>query len=123
MSMTDQLRRGANQGASAARENLRKGEAKAQDTLEAAQEGFQIAGDDARQMTLKLIEIVRANTEAFFSFAEELANTRDPSKLANIWGKHTQNQLELLSKQGSELASLGQKIATTGINTMSDRVR
>lgn len=89
MSMTDQLRRGAEQSASAARDNLRKAEAKVQETLETAQVGFQIAGDGARQMTLKLIEIVRANTEAFCSFAEELANTRDPSKLANIWAKHT----------------------------------
>jgi hypothetical protein len=123
MNMSDQLKRGADQSASAARENLRKGEAKAEEALEAAQEGFQIAGDNARQMTLKLIEIVRENTEAFCSFAEELANTRDPGKLASIWAKHTQNQVELLGKQGSELASLGQRMATTGVNAMSDRTR
>lgn len=123
MSMQDQLKRGAEQSASAARESVRKGEAKAQETLEAAQEGFQIAGDSARQMTLKLIDIVRMNTEALCSFAEELVNTRDPSKVASVWAKHTQNQVDMLSKQGSELASLGQRIASTGVNTMSDRMR
>lgn len=99
MSMQDQLKRGADQSAGAARETLRKGEAKAQQTLEAAEDGFQIAGDSARQMTLKLIEIMRANTEAFCSFAEDLVNARDPGKLAGIWAKHTQNQVDLLSSR------------------------
>jgi hypothetical protein len=123
MSMSEQLKRGAEQSAGTARETLRKGEAKAQETMEAAQEGFQFAGDSARQMTLKLIEIMRANTEALCSFAEELVNERDPGKLAGVWVKHTQNQIDLLSKQGQELASLGQRITSTGVNTMSDRVR
>ena len=123
MSMQEQLKRGADQGASAARENLRKGEAKAQQTFEAAQEGFQIAGDSARQMTLKLVEIARANTEAFWSFAEDILNARDATKLAEIWTKHTQNQMELFGRQSQELASLGQKMTSTGINTMSDRAR
>lgn len=123
MSTQEQLRRGADQSAGAARETLRKGEAKAQQTLETAQEGLQNAGDGARQIGLKLIEIVRANAEAFCSFAEDVLNERDPSKLAGIWSKHTQNQMALLSSQGQELASLRQKLATKGVNTMSDRMR
>jgi hypothetical protein len=123
MSMQEQLRKGADQSASAARETLRKGEAKAQQTMEAVQEGLQNAGDGARQMGLKLVEIARANAEAFYSFAEDVLNERDPTKLASVWSKHTQNQMELLGRQGQELASLGQKLATTGVNTMSDRMR
>ena len=123
MSMQEQLKRGAEQGASAARENLRKGEAKAQQTFEAAQEGFQIAGDGARQVTLKLVEIARTNTEAFWSFAEELLNERDATRMVAIWTKHAQDQMEIFSRQNQELASLGQKMASTGINTISDRAR
>jgi hypothetical protein len=121
--MQEQLKKAADQGASGTRESLRKGEAKMQETLEGAREGFEMAGDSAREMSLKLIEIVRANAEAFCSFAEEIVNERDPGKLATIWIKHTQNQIELLSRQGQELASLGQRITSTGVNTMSDRMR
>jgi hypothetical protein len=123
MSMAEQLKRGADQGANTARETMRKGEAKAQETIEAAQEGFQIAGDNARQMTLKLVEIMRANTDAFCNFVEELANARDPGKMTAVWTKHMQNQMELLSKQSMDMVSLGQKMAATGVNSMSDRMR
>jgi hypothetical protein len=123
MSMSEQLKRGAEESAATARETLRKGEAKAQQTMEAAQQGFQFAGDSTRQVTLKLIEIMRANTEAFCSFAEDLINEKDAGKLAGLWVKHTQNQIDLLSRQGQELASLGQRITSSGVNTMSDRMR
>jgi hypothetical protein len=123
MSMSDQLKRGTDQSANTARDTMRKGEAKAQETLEAAQEGFQIAGDSARQMTLKLVEIMRANTDAFCNFVEELANARDPGKMTAVWTKHMQNQMELLSKQSMDMVSLGQKMAASGVNSMSDRMR
>lgn len=123
MSVQDQLKRGTDQSSNAARDAIRKGEVKAHQTIEAAQEGFQIAGDNARQIDLKLIEMMRENAEAFFSFAEEIANARDPVKLTTAWTKHTQNQMELMSKQGMELVALGQRFANSGMNSMSDRMR
>jgi hypothetical protein len=123
MSMSEQVKRGADQSTNAARETMRKGEAKMQETMETAQEGLQIAGDSARQMPLKLVEIMRANTEAVCNLMEELANARDPGKMTAVWTKHIQNQMELFSRQGMDLVSLGQKMATTGANTMSDRMR
>jgi hypothetical protein len=121
MSTQDQLKKGAEQGA--ARETMRKGEARMQQAAEAAEEGFQIAGDSAREMSLKLIEIVRTNAEALCNFAEEVVSARDPVKLAEIWAKHTQKQMELLAKHGQELASLGRSMASTGVNAVSDRMR
>jgi hypothetical protein len=123
MSMTEQLKKAADESASGARETLRKGEAKAQETLDAAREGFELAGDNTRQMSLKLIEMVRASTEAFCTFAEDVVNERDPVKLASIWMKHTQDQMELFGRQGQELASLGQRLTAAGVNTISDRAR
>ena len=53
-----------------------------------------MAGDSARPMNLKLLDGMRA--EAFFEFAEDMATAKDPSKLIEIWTKHTQKQMELL---------------------------
>src|SRR5580704_11747367 len=111
MSATEQVKKATDQGTGFARETLRKGEAKAEQSLQAAQEGFQVAGDSARQMNLKLIEITRNNAEAFFSFAEEMATAKDPSTLVEIWTKHTRQQMEMLSQNSQELAALGQRLA------------
>lgn len=72
-------------------------------------------------MNLKLLEIMHENAEAFFSFAEEALNARDPGNLTSVWTKHAQNQMQLISKHGMELVGLGQKIASTSMNNMSDR--
>jgi hypothetical protein len=122
MSVYEHGGKAAEQGANIAKTALRKGEAKAEQTFAAAQEGFQIAGDGAREMNLKMLDMMRANAEAFFNFAEQLVTNRDPSKLVEIWSTYTQDQMQMLTKHGQDLASIGQKVATSA-NTMTDRVR
>jgi hypothetical protein len=122
MSVYDQGGKAAAQGANMARAAVRKGEAKVEQTVAAAQEGLQIAGDGARQMNLKMLDMMRANAEAFFNFAEELVTARDPTKLVEIWGKYTQNQMHMLTKHGQDLASFGEKVAETSTNTTTDRM-
>jgi hypothetical protein len=123
MSVYDRGGKVDEEGTNMARAAIRKGEAKAEQTLVAAQEGFQIAGDGARQMNLKMLEMMRANAEAFFNFAEELVTARDPSKLTEIWTTYAQTQMQMLTKNGQDLTSLGQKVATTSANTMTELVR
>jgi hypothetical protein len=123
MSVYEQTKKAGDEGADVARETIRKGRAKAEQVVEAAQEGMQMAGDGARQMNLKLIEVMRSNSETFFEFAEEIASARDPSQLLEIWARYTQKQMEFLSKQGQELASLGQRLTTTNMESLSSRVR
>jgi hypothetical protein len=122
MSMYEQGKKAADEGADMARENIRKGRAKAEQVVEATQEGMQMAGDNARQMNLKLIEMMRNNAETFFEFAEEIATVKDPSHFFEIWTKYTQKQIESLSRQGQELASLGQRLTTTNMESLSRRV-
>jgi hypothetical protein len=123
MSVFEEGGKVAEQGASMARSAVRKGEEKVGETIAAAQEGFQMAGDNARQMNLKMLDMMRANAEAFFNFAEQLVTTRDPSKLTEIWSSYTQTQMQMLTRNGQDLASFGQKVATTNANTMTGRTR
>jgi hypothetical protein len=113
----------AEQGANMAKSAIRKGEAKAEQTFAAVQDGFQIAGDGARQMNLKMLDMMRTNAEALFNVAEQLVTTRDLSKLVEIWSTYTQNQMQMLMKHSQDLASFGQKVATTSANTMTDQMR
>jgi hypothetical protein len=123
MNAFEQGKKATDQAAGAARETLRKGETKAEQSLQAAQEGFQMAGNGAREVNLKLIEIMRSNAEAFFGFAEEMATAKDPGSLVEIWSKHTRQQMEMLSKHSQEFASLGQRLATTNMQSVSNPIR
>ena len=123
MNTFEQGKKVTDQAADSARETLRKGETKAEQSVQAAQEGFQMAGNSAREMNLKLIEIMRSNAEAFFGFAEEMATAKDPGSLVEIWTKHARQQMETLSKQSQEFASLGQKLAATNVQSISSPLR
>jgi phasin len=123
MTMYDQGKQATAEGVGLAREAIRKGEAKAEQSLHAVQDGLFAASDNAREMNLKLIDIMRRNAEAFFEFAEQIAGAKDPSKLAEIWSTQTRKQMALFSQQGQELASLGQKLATKSVESVSNRVR
>ena len=123
MSMYEQGKKAADESADMASETIRKGRAKAEQAVEAAQDGMRMAGDGAKQMNLKLIAVMRNNAETFFEFAEEIASARDPSQLLEIWARYTQKQMEFLSKQGQELTSLGQRLATTNMESLSSRAR
>jgi hypothetical protein len=46
----------------------------------------------------KIIEIARANMEAFLDFTQELATTKDPSALMEFWKDRTQKQFEMFGK-------------------------
>ena len=88
MSVYEQGGKAAEEGANMARAAIRKGEAKAEQTFAAAQQGFEIAGDGARQMNLKMLHMMRANTEKGSRTSLKSLLTRDPSKLVEIWGKY-----------------------------------
>lgn len=121
MSVYEQGKKATDEGANMARESIRKARTTAEQTAEATQEGMQMAGDSARQMNLKFIEIMRANAETFFEFAEEITGAKDPSKLLEVWTRYTQKQMDLLGKQGQDLASLGQRLATTNMEALTSR--
>lgn len=123
MSMYDQGKKAAGEGASIARETIRQGEAKAAQSLQAMQDSLYMASDGARALNVKLVEIMRTNAEAFFDFAEQIANAKEPGKLAEIWSSHAQKQMALFSKQGQELAALGQKLTTASVETASKPIR
>jgi phasin family protein len=63
-----------------------------------------------RDYSLKMIDMAKANTEAVFEFARQLASAKAPSDLATVWTTHARKQFEMLSEQSRELAALGQKM-------------
>ena len=105
------------------REFAEKGVAQTKDAYEkmkaAAEEGtemletcYSTASKGSTEYGLKLIEIARHNTNAAFDYFESLFGVKSPSELVEISTTHARAQLETLTAQSKELATLAQKVAT-----------
>ena len=78
--------------------------------------GFKGAYESAAKGTLdygvRLIETGRTNLNAAFEYATDLLSAKSPAEVIELSTERLHKQLETLSEQSSELASLAQKIAT-----------
>jgi hypothetical protein len=99
------------QGAKTARENMRKGEAAAQESLSQMERGFSTSMDSVRGFNLKMIELMRANMDATFDFAENLLAAKSPTDAFETWRSFAEQQGQTLQKQSQELAALTQTVS------------
>jgi phasin len=96
-------------------EKLKKGAEQATAVLEAT---CVKGGKGATEYGSKLIEIMRANTDAAFDFADELMSVKSFSEMIELSAKHTRKQLEVLADQTKELTTLAQKVAAEASEPM-----
>ena len=88
------------------------------ETVRGVQEGFTSALD----LNARLIDMAQANTDAAVNFAREVAEAKAPSDLVQAWTTHATKQFDMLTKQGSELTTLGQQFANTSSGPVKRRV-
>ena len=101
------------------RDALNKGEAATEKTVLAAQESFSASADGVRHFNLKMLEMAKTNTNALFDFALEVARTKEPTQLAELWTQHSRQLFETMGKQSQELTSMGQKVVSAGAEPLS----
>jgi phasin len=105
------------------REFAEKGVAQTKDAYEklkaAAEEGtemletcYSTASKGQAEYGMKVIEIARANTNAYFDFVEKMFGVKSPSELVEVTTAHSRSHFETLTAQGKELTALAQKVAT-----------
>jgi phasin len=58
----------------------------------------------------KVMEFARANSNAAFDYANKLLGVKSPSEFHEVFTEHARKQLEVLSEQAKELATLSQKV-------------
>ena len=105
-----------------ARESFDKTSETGAETVRGVQEGFTSALENVRDLNVRLIEMAQANTHAAFDFAREVAEAKGPSDLVQACTTHATKQLDMLTKQASELTTLGQQFATTASEPITRRV-
>jgi hypothetical protein len=69
----------------AARETIDKTGAAGTKAVQSVQEGFTSAVENVRDVNVRLIDMARANTEAAFDFAREVAAAKAPSDFVQAW--------------------------------------
>ena len=119
MSQVEQGKKIADKAASAARDSWNKGQAATEQTAQAGQEAFLASADGVRDFNRKVIEMAKTNTIALFDLALEVAGTKEPSRIMELWSQHTQKQFEILREQSQELTSMGQKVATASATSFA----
>ena len=105
-----------------ARESFDKTLESGAETVRGVQEGFTSALENVRDLNVKLISMARSNTDAAFDFAREVAEAKAPSDVVQAWTTHATKQFDLLTKQASDLTTLGQQSAITSSKMVTGRV-
>ena len=105
-----------------ARESLDQTLETGAEAVRGVQEGLTSALENVRDLNVRLIEMARANTDAAFDFARGVAEAKAPSDLVQAWTTHATKQFDMLTKQASELTTLGQQFASTSSEPIKRRV-
>jgi hypothetical protein len=108
------------QGASVARDNLRKGEAAAQSGLNQMGRSFSMSMDSFRDFNLKMINMMRTNAEASFDLAENLVTAKSSTDAFETLKSFTEQQIQTLQKQTQELTSLTQTAAQDAMQPVKE---
>ncbi|MDN3275150.1 phasin [Frankia sp. RB7] len=108
----EQVRAFAEKGVSQARENYAKFKDAAEShngTIEAV---FTSAHKGASEYSAKLMEFMKANTQAHLDFTQQLFSVKSPTDAFQLWTGHSKAQLETFQAQAKELAEIAQRAAS-----------
>jgi hypothetical protein len=69
-----------------------------------------MAAKGAMEHNVRVIEIVRGNTNAAFDSANKLLGVKSPSEFVDVATEHARKHFDMLSEQTRELLAFGQKV-------------
>jgi hypothetical protein len=102
-----------------AREAVEKGIKATEETVRGAEQGYSAAFDNIQNLNVSLIDVVQANADAVCALARDIATIKTPSDLPSVWMNHAQRQFDMVTKQANDLTALGQKLATESTAPMT----
>jgi phasin len=105
------LRELAEKSVSQAKETYEKLKSAADEATDVLEETYATATKGASDLSLKLIEAARENTNAAFDFAAEIMTVKSLSDVVELSTRHTRKQYEAVAAQAKELTAIAQKVA------------
>ncbi|MCK1362655.1 phasin [Bradyrhizobium sp. 199] len=107
----EQMRAFAEKGAAQARESYAKFKDAAETHNGTVEAVFTSASKGASEYTAKLVEFMKANSNAQLDFAQQLFSLKSPTEAMQLWTGHARTQLETFQSQAKELVELTQRVA------------
>ena len=75
------------------------------------EQAFSTASKGVAEFNLKLVDLMRSNTEAAFDFARQMTTVKTPSEFFELSTGHARKQFETFTEQAKQLTTLAQKLA------------
>jgi phasin len=101
----------AEKGVAQAKQNYERAKTAAEEANELIESTYSTAMRGWSDYGLKVIEAMRANSDAHFDFARDLLAVKSASDVVELSSAHARKQFDAFSAQGKELASLAQKVS------------
>jgi phasin len=99
----------AEKGTTQAKETYEKMSAASTDAANVIQDSYLTAVKGVQEYNNKFFEFAHENTNAVFDFIQKMSGVRSPSAFVELSTEHARKQLESLTEQAKELATLVQK--------------
>jgi phasin len=120
---TEAVRELAQQGAAFGKDFGETSKAVAQDVHETLQHTYATVTKGAADFNVQWIEMVRANTNASFDFAQQLAGVKSPTEFLELSSAYARKQLETLAEQSRQLTGLTQKLTADAVQPLQAGVK
>jgi phasin len=117
---TSVMREFAEKGLSQAKDTYSKMKSAAEEATGILESTYANASKGASDYGLKFVEMARANSNAAFDFTTELFGARTLAQVVEISSSHTRKQIEMMTEQAKELATLAQQVASHATEPMKD---
>ena len=108
----------AENGAARAKQGFEKMQAATADATALMKSSFSTAVQRAQDYQTKIMEFANSNTEAAFEFAQKMAGVKSPTEFFELSTNHSRKQLETLTEQAKELATLAQKVTMATVEPL-----
>ena len=102
----------AEKGIAQAKQNYERAKVVTDQASDMLETTFNTATKSMSEYTVRVMEAMRANTNANFDFARSLLSVKSPSEVVELSTAHARKQFETMATQGKDLATLAQKLST-----------
>src|SRR5262245_48750227 len=116
------LRDAVEAGSAQTKQAFEKMNAATADAAALMKDSYSTAVRRAQDYNAKFIEFAQKNTEATFEFVQQLSGVKSPAEFFELSTSHSRKQLETLSEQAKELATLAQKAALATVERVESDV-
>jgi hypothetical protein len=106
-------------GTKTVREAMQKGTDAAEHAAGQAERSYSSTAEGLRDFNAKMMELAQANTMASLNFFAELPRAKGPTEAFELWSRHAQDHIQRSIELLRELATLGQRIATSSAEPLT----